>query len=419
MDKLILEGGRPLQGEVTISGSKNGALPILLACMLNPEEVTLHAVPDLRDIQTTVHLLQLLGCEVEQSGPALTIRADRDLHHEAPYDLVRTMRASVLCLGPLLARLGRATVALPGGCAIGSRPVDLHLSALEKMGAEFLIEGGDIKGRCPRLRGAHISFDFPTVGGTENLLMAAVLAEGETILENAAREPEIQDLANFLNACGARIEGQGTSILKIQGVSGLHACRYTVLPDRIEAGTYCIAAAITNGSLTLRNCPVWAMDAVIYKLREMGVDITEGGDTNSLRIQPNGTIRGVDISTQPYPGFPTDMQAQFMALMSVAQGSGLITETIFENRFMHAQELMRLGAKIKITGNSALIRGGQHLSGATVMASDLRASASLVLAGLAATGTTTIRRIYHLDRGYEHMELKLSRLGARVWREQE
>ncbi|MFO7876514.1 MAG: UDP-N-acetylglucosamine 1-carboxyvinyltransferase [Desulfovermiculus sp.] len=419
MDKLILEGGCPLQGEVTISGSKNAALPILLACMLNSEEVKLQGVPDLLDIQTTVRLLQLLGCQVEQKGSALTIGAEQELHHEAPYDLVRTMRASVLCLGPLLARLGRATVALPGGCAIGSRPVDLHLSALEKMGAAFVIEGGDIKGSCPRLRGAHISFDFPTVGGTENLLMAAVLAEGETILENAAREPEIQDLANFLNACGARIEGQGTSILRIQGVPGLHACRYTVLPDRIEAGTYLIAAAITNGALTLRNCPVWAMDAVIYKLREMGVDIAGDAGTDSLTIRPNGAIHGVDISTQPYPGFPTDMQAQFMALMSVAQGSGLITETIFENRFMHAQELMRLGAKIKITGNSALIRGGQNLSGATVMASDLRASASLVLAGLAARGTTTIRRIYHLDRGYEHMETKLSRLGARVWREQE
>ncbi|MCF8103999.1 MAG: UDP-N-acetylglucosamine 1-carboxyvinyltransferase [Desulfohalobiaceae bacterium] len=419
MDKLVIEGGRPLQGEITVSGSKNGALPILLSCMLIPEEVTLAGVPELRDIQTTCHLLQLLGCRVERTPEGMTVKAGNGLQHAAPYDLVRTMRASVLCLGPLLARLGRAKVALPGGCAIGSRPVDLHLSALEKMGARFEISGGDINGRCERLRGAHISFDFPTVGGTENLLMASALAEGETILENAAREPEIQDLADFLNSCGAKIQGQGTSLIKVRGVSSLHACRYTVLPDRIEAGTYLAAAAITNGSLTIRNCPLWAMEAVIFKLQEMGVDIeTDQGGTRAV-VKPNGDIQGIDVTTQPYPGFPTDMQAQFMALMTVAQGSGMIKETIFENRFMHAQELMRLGARIKISGNTAFVRGGQELTGATVMASDLRASASLVLAGLAAGGTTTIRRIYHLDRGYENMEDKLSRVGARIRREKE
>lgn len=419
MDKLIIEGGRPLQGEITISGSKNGALPILLSCMLIPDEVTLAGVPDLRDIQTTCHLLQLLGCRVERTPEGMTVKAGNGLQHAAPYDLVRTMRASVLCLGPLLARLGQTTVALPGGCAIGSRPVDLHLSGLEKMGAKFEISQGDIKGRCKRLRGAHISFDFPTVGGTENLLMAAVLAEGETILENAAREPEIQDLANFLNSCGAKIKGQGSSVISIQGVSSLRSCSYTVLPDRIEAGTYLAAAAITNGSLTIRNCPLWAMEAVISKLQEMGVNLEASQDPSRVRLKPNGDIQGIDVTTQPYPGFPTDMQAQFMALISVAHGAGMIKETIFENRFMHAQELMRLGARIKISGNTAFIRGGQKLTGATVMASDLRASASLVLAGLAAEGTTTIRRIYHLDRGYENLEAKLSRVGARVRREQE
>lgn len=419
MDKLIIEGGRPLQGEITISGSKNGALPILLSCMLIPDEVTLAGVPDLRDIQTTCHLLQLLGCRVERTPEGMTVKAGNGLQHAAPYDLVRTMRASVLCLGPLLARLGQATVALPGGCAIGSRPVDLHLSGLEKMGAKFEISQGDIKGRCKRLRGAHISFDFPTVGGTENLLMAAVLAEGETILENAAREPEIQDLANFLNSCGAKIKGQGSSVISIQGVSSLRSCSYTVLPDRIEAGTYLAAAAITNGSLTIRNCPLWAMEAVTSKLQEMGVNLEASQDPSRVQLKPNGDIQGIDVTTQPYPGFPTDMQAQFMALISVAHGAGMIKETIFENRFMHAQELMRLGARIKISGNTAFIRGGQKLTGATVMASDLRASASLVLAGLAAEGTTTIRRIYHLDRGYENLEAKLSRVGARVRREQE
>ncbi|WP_027369509.1 UDP-N-acetylglucosamine 1-carboxyvinyltransferase [Desulfovermiculus halophilus] len=416
MDKLIIEGGSPLHGEVRVNGSKNAALPILLACMLVPEQVTLHSIPNLRDIATTMNLLHLLGCETDQSNGEITVRAGKELHPEAPYDLVRTMRASVLCLGPLLARLGRAKVALPGGCAIGTRPVDLHLRALERMGALMDIDSGYIDARCRRLQGAHITFDFPTVGGTENLLMAAALAQGETVLENAAREPEVQDLANFLNSCGARIQGQGTSIIRIQGVESLHGCTYPVMPDRIEAGTYMLAAAITNGDLEVVNCPLEATETTISKLQEMGGQVTAGDSRVRVR---GGELQGVDIVTQPYPGFPTDMQAQFMALMCVAQGSGTIQETIFENRFMHAMELMRLGARIRISGDTAVIRGGGPLRGATLMASDLRASASLVLAGLAAQGRTEIRRIYHLDRGYERMEDKLARVGARIRREQE
>jgi UDP-N-acetylglucosamine 1-carboxyvinyltransferase len=416
MDKLIIEGGLPLQGTIQVNGSKNASLPILLACMLVPEPVILHSIPNLRDIATTMNLLHLLGCETDQSNGEITVRAGRKLHPEAPYDLVRTMRASVLCLGPLLARLGRAKVALPGGCAIGTRPVDLHLRALERMGAVIDIDSGYIDARCQRLRGTHIAFDFPTVGGTENLLMAAVLAQGETILENAAREPEIQDLANFLCACGAKIQGQGTSLIRVQGVANLHGCTYTVMPDRIEAGTYMLAAAITNGTLEVCNCPVQATETTIYKLQEMGGQVQV--DTDRVHVA-SGALQGVDIVTQPYPGFPTDMQAQFMALMCVAQGSGTIQETIFENRFMHAMELMRLGARIRISGDTAVIRGGKTLRGATLMASDLRASASLVLAGLAAQGRTEVRRIYHLDRGYEQMEEKLAHVGARIWREAE
>ena len=416
MDKLIIEGGRPLRGEVSISGSKNAALPIMLACMLVPEQVVLRDVPDLRDIATTLQLLDMLGCRTERTNGQVTIQAGGDLHPEAPYDLVRTMRASVLCLGPLLARLGQAKVALPGGCAIGTRPVDLHLRALERMGAQMDIDSGYIDARCRRLQGAHIAFDFPTVGGTENLLMAASLAEGETILENAAREPEVQDLAEFLNSCGARIQGHGTSLIRVQGVESLSGCSHTIMPDRIEAGTYMLAAAITDGELDILNAPVQATEAIIYKLQEMGGQVHAGH--NQVRVT-GGELQGVDIVTQPFPGFPTDMQAQFMALMCVAQGSGTIQETIFENRFMHAMELMRLGARIRISGDTAVIRGGRVLRGATLMASDLRASASLVLAGLAAQGRTDVRRIYHLDRGYERMEEKLARVGANIWREKE
>ena len=416
MDKLVIEGGIPLKGSVTISGSKNAALPILLASILVEGEVRLSNVPDLRDIGTTLKLLELLGCTAEYDGGEVLLKSC-DLKPEAPYELVRTMRASVLCLGPLLARLGRARVALPGGCAIGARPVDMHLKGLEQMGAVFELESGDIIGNCDRLKGAHIQLDFPTVGGTEHLIMAATLAEGETVLENAAREPEIQDLAEFLNSCGAKISGHGTSVGRIQGVESLHGTSYRVMPDRIEAGTYLVAAGITKGDLTLKDCPVDALDSVIFKLKEMGMVIE--GDRDTLRATVDGPLNCVDLSTRPYPGFPTDMQAQIMALMCVSRGAGVITEGIFENRFMHVQELARLGAHISLSGQSAMVRGVDSLKGATVMASDLRASACLVLAGLAATGRTDVRRIYHLDRGYEQMEVKLGAVGARIVRKQE
>lgn len=416
MDKLVIEGGAPLKGEIRVSGSKNAALPILLASILVEGEVRLTNVPNLRDIITTLKLLELLGCRAEYRDGDVLLHSC-DLKPEAPYDLVRTMRASVLCLGPLLARLGRARVAMPGGCAIGARPVDMHLKGLEQMGAVFELESGDIIGNCDRLQGAHIHLDFPTVGGTEHLIMAATLAEGETVIENAAREPEIQDLAEFLNACGARITGHGTSVVRIEGVESLHGCTYRVMPDRIEAGTYLVAAGMTKGELTLRDCPVDALDAVIAKLREMGMFIE--GDRDLLTASVDGPLHCVDLSTRPYPGFPTDMQAQIMALMCVSRGAGVITEGIFENRFMHVQELARLGAHITLSGQSAMVRGVDALKGATVMASDLRASACLVLAGLAATGRTDVRRIYHLDRGYEQMEIKLSAVGARIRREQE
>ncbi|MEF8822743.1 MAG: UDP-N-acetylglucosamine 1-carboxyvinyltransferase [Desulfohalobiaceae bacterium] len=416
MDQFVIEGGKPLAGRIRVSGSKNAALPILLGSMLVPEEIELSGLPQLQDIATTVQLLTLFGCRCHREEDRVSICADPDITPEAPYDLVRTMRASVLCLGPLLARLGQARVALPGGCAIGSRPIDMHLRALERLGASFDLDSGDIVARCDKLQGAHVVFDFPTVGGTENMLLAAVLAQGETVLENAAREPEVSDLANFLNACGARISGHGTSMIRIQGVDSLRGCRYTVMPDRIEAGTYMAAAGITGGELELENCPDWALDTVMDKFLEMGLEIGPGSEGSTL-IRAQGERVCTDIVTQPYPGFPTDMQAQFMALMSIASGSGMIQETIFENRFLHALELMRLGARIKISGDTAVIRGERSLIGAPVQASDLRASASLVLAGLAARGTTRVRRIYHLDRGYERMEHKLNQAGARIQRE--
>lgn len=415
MDKLVIEGNVPLRGRLRVSGSKNAALPILLACILSEGPVRLGNVPRLKDIATTLQLLRLLGCEAEQNGETVVTCVGGNLIPEAPYDLVRTMRASVLCLGPLLARLGKAVVALPGGCAIGSRPVDLHLRGLERMGATFELEAGNIIGRCDRLKGAHIHFDFPTVGGTENLLMAASLAEGETILENAAREPEVTNLADFLNACGATIQGQGTSIIRIQGVDRLGGAEFSIMPDRIEAGTYLVAAVITDGDLYLENCSMADLDAVVSKLREMGVWLQE--DQAGVLARRGERLVGVDVTTQPFPGFPTDMQAQIMALMGLAEGSGTIKETIFENRFMHVQELVRMGARIKVSGQNALVRGVDHYIGAPVMASDLRASASLVLAGLAAKGTTEVRRIYHLDRGYENLEAKLSQVGARIRRE--
>jgi len=417
MDKLIIEGGVALKGDIQVSGSKNAALPILIACLLAKGPVRLTNVPRLRDINTSLKLLNILGCETTFEDNVVTAQVGQ-LKHEAPYDLVKTMRASVLCLGPLLGLLGEAKVALPGGCAIGARPVDLHLKALERMGARFILDSGYIQGICGGLIGARIMFDFPTVGGTENLLMAASVAKGCTILENCAREPEVVDLANFLNAMGARIQGAGTSVIEIEGVRELHGCEYAVMPDRIEAGTYLIAGAITDGELRLKGCPTADLDALINKLREMGVFIEEQTD-GSVLVRRGGPLVGVDVTTQPHPGFPTDMQAQLMALMCVAEGSGSIQEKIFENRFMHVSELGRMGARITLKDRTAMVRGVDHLEGAPVMASDLRASASLVLAGLVAKGTTEIQRIYHLDRGYERMEEKLSAVGARIRREKE
>ena len=419
----------PLKGVIEVSGSKNAALPIIMASIAVDDEVTYTNVPDLRDIHTTIKLLNMLGRSAALENGVATLEDGRvrlkngvvvvkngELGMEAPYELVKTMRASVLCLGPLLARRGEAKVSLPGGCAIGARPVDQHLSALEKMGAVFDLEGGYIHGRCPEgLKGAHIRFDFPTVGGTENVLMAACLARGETVLENVAREPEIVDLARFLIRCGAQIEGQGTNVIRVQGVEKLHGCTYAIMPDRIEAGTFLIAAGVTGGELLLKNCPLEDMDAVVDKLREAGMIIEETPEGVLARVGAEG-LRGVDISTRPHPGFPTDMQAQFMVLMCCAQGSGLVEENIFENRFMHVQELVRMGADIHVRGSSAMVRGGRRLTGAPVMSSDLRAGAALVLAALAAEGETRVQRIYHVDRGYEHLAEKLSAVGARIRR---
>ena len=416
MDRLVIRGGKPLSGEIKVGGAKNAALPILLAALAVEGPITYTNVPRLRDIHTTLKLLGILGCETSFEGHVARVEMQKP-SCEAPYDLVKTMRASVLCLGPLLARLGEAKVALPGGCAIGARPVDLHLKGLEAMGASFDLDAGYIHGTCDGLRGAHIQFDFPTVGGTENLLMAAALADGESVLTNAAREPEVVDLAEFLIACGAKISGHGTSVITVQGVERLAGCEYAIMPDRIEAGTFLCAAAITDGELLLKDCPLSELEAVVQKLREMGVFVEEGMDGVLCR-RGNG-LRGVNVTTLPFPGFPTDMQAQVMALMCVAQGAGLIKETIFENRFMHVQELARMGADITLDGRSALVRGVARLNGAPVMASDLRASASLVLAGLAAGGETLVQRIYHLDRGYERIEEKLLAVGADIRRESE
>ena len=415
MDSFLIEGGVPLKGTITVSGSKNAALPIIMAAIAIDGDVTFTNVPDLRDVKTTIKLLNILGRDaVFENGRVIVKNGEMGI--EAPYDLVKTMRASVLCLGPLLARKREAKVSLPGGCAIGARPVDQHLSALEKMGAKFDLDHGYIYGRCPEgLKGAHIRFDFPTVGGTENVLMAACLAEGETVLENVAREPEIVDLANFLNACGARIEGQGTTVIRVQGVERLHGCEYAIMPDRIEAGTFLIAAGVTGGELLLKNCPGADMSAVVDKLRSAGMVIEETAEGVLARCGENG-LKAVDVNTRPHPGFPTDMQSQFMVLMCCAEGSSLIQENIFENRFMHVQELVRMGADIHVSGSSAMIRGGRKLAGAPVMSSDLRAGAALVLAGLAAEGETRVQRIYHVDRGYEKLVEKLSAVGAKITR---
>ncbi|KAA5603977.1 UDP-N-acetylglucosamine 1-carboxyvinyltransferase [Roseospira marina] len=433
MDRIRIEGGRRLDGTITISGAKNAALAVMPACLLTDGPLVLTNVPRLMDIESMITLLAQHGALVEDafaphpntaSGTAdggatrrLTLRAATIASATAPYDIVRKMRASVLVLGPLLARHGHARVSLPGGCAIGTRPVDLHLKALEALGAEITLEGGYIDARAPAggLRGAEIVFPTVTVGGTENALMAAVLAQGETVIENAAREPEITDLATCLTAMGAHIEGIGTNTLRIQGVTALHGAEHAILPDRIESGTYALAAAITRGRIRLQGTRADLLQAVIETLEETGVTVTPEADGFTVDARDR-TLRGVDVMTKPFPGFPTDMQAQWMALMATAEGASMITENIFENRFMHVPELARMGADINIHGGSAIVRGRAHLSGAEVMATDLRASVCLVLAALAAEGETVVNRVYHLDRGYETVEAKLAACGAAIER---
>ncbi len=415
MDKLVIQGGRALSGEVKVSGAKNAALPILCASILAPETLRVQNLPHLRDVTTMLTLLGQMGVEVsldEKLGVSLD--ATRVEHRVAPYELVKTMRASILVLGPLVARFGEARVSLPGGCAIGQRPVDQHIKGLEALGAQIEIERGYIHARASRLQGTRIEMDLVTVTGTENLMMAATLADGTTVIENAALEPEVADLASCLNAMGARVSGAGTDVISVEGVERLHAADYRVMPDRIESGTFLAAAAATGGEIKLSGARADILGAVIAKLREAGAVVEYGEDW--VALQSRGKPVAVNARTAPYPGYPTDMQAQLMALNSVADGTSVITETIFENRFMHAQELKRLGAEIDVEGNTAVVQGVEHLQGARVMATDLRASASLVIAGLVAEGETLVDRIYHLDRGYECIEEKLSQLGARIKR---
>jgi UDP-N-acetylglucosamine 1-carboxyvinyltransferase len=416
MAKILIQGGQPLDGEVWISGAKNAVLPILAASLLADEPTSIGNVPHLHDVTTTMELLGQMGVELEVDE-RMRIHADprRTDRFFAPYELVKTMRASILVLGPLVARYGQAEVSLPGGCAIGSRPVDLHIKGLQAMGAEVVVEGGYIRARADRLKGAHIVMDLVTVTGTENLMMAAALARGTTRIDNAAQEPEVVDLARCLNAMGAQIEGAGSNTLVIEGVERLHGTHYDVLPDRIETGTFLVAGAITGGRVLAKKARPDTLDAVLQKLEEAGAHIAAGEDWIEVDMRGRRP-RAVDITTAPYPGFPTDMQAQFCALNAVAEGVGVISETVFENRFMHVQELRRLGADIRLEGNTAIIRGVTRLTGAPMMATDLRASASLVLAGLVAGGETLIDRIYHIDRGYECIEEKLGQLGARIRR---
>jgi UDP-N-acetylglucosamine 1-carboxyvinyltransferase len=416
LDRIRILGGRRLEGRVTVSGAKNAALPAMAAALLTPETVELENIPCVQDIFTARRLLEAMGAEAEVSpaGVARLKAGDGTTAHEAPYELVKTMRASILVLGPLVGRFGRARVSLPGGCAIGARPVNLHLMGLEKMGARCDIVHGYVEASCDRLAGAEILFETVTVTGTENLMMAASLARGETILHNAACEPEVADLADLLRKMGARIEGDGTRTLRIQGVDGLHGCRHSIIPDRIEAGTFAMAAAITRGDVEIANCRPGHLGAVLAQLEHAGATV-DAAAPDAVRVRGREEIRSRDVTTLPYPGFPTDMQAQYMALMTQGNGSALITETIFENRFMHALELARMGADIKIEGQGALVTGSR-LSGAKVQASDLRASASLILAGLVAEGETVVNRVYHLDRGYDRIEVKLAGLGAEIER---
>ena len=414
MDKLLIEGGTRLEGEIAMSGAKNAALPILCAALLTAEPVTISNVPRLNDVRTMLGLLEQMGVKITRDGDTVTLDAGQLTNPVAPYELVKTMRASILVLGPLTARCGEAKVSLPGGCAIGARPVDQHIKGLTAMGADIKVEHGYVHARCSRLKGARLFTDMVTVTGTENLMMAAVLAQGETVIENAAREPEVVDLANCLVAMGARISGAGGDVIRIQGVEKLHGAEHRVMADRIETGTYLCAVAASGGSVRLTGTSASYLDAVIDKLMDAGCDVV--AERDAIRLTAPAKLTAVSLRTAPYPAFPTDMQAQFMAINTVAEGTAIIRETIFENRYMHAVELARLGADIKIDGNMAVVKGVARLEGATVMATDLRASASLVIAGLVAQGETLIDRIYHLDRGYEKLDQKLAALGAKVRR---
>ncbi len=410
MDAIRIRGGRKLHGNIAISGAKNAALPILCATLLSEGESLLRNVPKLRDIDTTAALLRFLGCDVENDAPRVRVTPGKNVRPEAPYELVKQMRASVMVLGPLLARHGRAKVSLPGGCQIGSRPVDQHLKGLERLGATITLERGYIHAAAPRLRGAEIVFDMPTVTGTENLMMAAALAKGRTTLVNAAKEPEVEELGRILNKMGAEVSGAGTDTITIEGKEELAPFDHAIIADRIEAGTYMVAAGVAGGDVTIENAPLDDMEATVDVLRRAGVEIERQGD--AARVRRNGPLKPVDVVTAPHPGFPTDMQAQVMVLLCLANGTSTMVETIFENRFMHVPELARMGADIHIDGNKATIHGGHRLQGAKVMATDLRASASLVIAGLVAEDETDVLRVYHLDRGYEHMEDKLAQVGA-------
>lgn len=414
MEQLKIIGGHRLVGEVRISGAKNAALPILAASLLTSEDLVLHNVPNLTDVRTMLKLVQSMGVKVEQDGDTVRLNASAVTNTKAPYELVKTMRASILTLCPLVARFGSAEVSLPGGCAIGARPVDQHIKGLRQLGAEVNIDHGYVVAKSARLKGVHLFTDMVTVTGTENLLMAAVLADGETVIDNAAREPEVVDLVHCLRAMGAKIEGEGTPMIKVQGVDRLHGAEHTVVADRIEAGSFFVAAAVTQGDVLVTHCEPLHMVAVLDKLREAGISLDVGQDW--VRVKMQGRPKAVSVRTDPYPGFPTDMQAQFMTLNCLAEGTARVTETIFENRFMHVPELMRLGADIQIDGSTAIVRGVPSLTGANIMATDLRASASLVIAALSAQGESVVDRIYHLDRGYEAMETKLKALGADITR---
>jgi UDP-N-acetylglucosamine 1-carboxyvinyltransferase len=416
MDKFLIQGGSPLEGVIPVSGAKNSALPVLAACLLTKDEIKLDRIPPVRDIGTMEKLLKHIGAELHVKGGKVTVRAGKLDKPEAPYDLVKTMRASSLVLGPLVARSGRARVSMPGGCAIGARPINLHVSALEQLGAEISQEHGYVEARAPKgLKGAQVYFDRITVTGTEDVLMAAVLAEGETVIQNAAREPEVQDVAALLQKMGARIHGAGTSTIRVEGVSELHGAQHAIIPDRIEAGTFMIAAAMTRGDVLISGCDPQHLGALIGKMRQAGAEISEERP-DALRVKASRRMRAADITTEEFPGFATDLQAQYMAMMCVAEGISIVTETIFENRYMHALELARMGANIRLDGCQAIVAGVDELTSAQVIASDLRASASLVLAGLVARGETVVDRVYHIDRGYEKIEGKLAQAGAKIKR---